>query len=188
MGAWELNLLYALQGLHCPVLDAVMIAASTLASHALIWLAIAVCLLARRSTRMAGIAVLAAVAAAELAVPLIKGWVMRPRPYMVDRSVALIAPAPGGWSFPSGHATTAFACAGALAASRGTRRGSVWLAGVALAFLVTFSRLYLFVHWPTDVLAGAAIGLMLGWLAARAVACVTEGGSRHGGKSATGGT
>lgn len=187
MGAWELNLLYALQGLHCPVLDAVMVAASMLGSHALIWLVIAVFLLARRSTRMAGVAVLAAVAAAELAVPLIKGWVMRPRPYMIDRTVALIAPVPGGWSFPSGHAATAFACAGALAASRGTRRGSVWLVGVALAFLVAFSRLYLFVHWPTDVLAGAALGLMLGWLAAHAVACVTEGGGRHGGKSATGG-
>ena len=102
MGGWELDALHAIQGLHGPVLDALMVTASALGSRSLIWLALAAVLLVSRRTRTAGASILIAVAAAELAVPAIKAVVMRPRPYMVDAAVALIAPAPGGWSFPSG--------------------------------------------------------------------------------------
>ena len=162
MGGWELDALHAIQGLHGPVLDALMVVASALGTRALIWLVVAAVLLVFRRTRAAGAAVLIAVAAAELAVPAIKAVVMRPRPYMVDAAVALIVPAPGGWSFPSGHTTCAFACAAAMAASLGHARWKLWLPVCVLAAIVAFSRLYLFVHWPTDVAAGAVLGVALG--------------------------
>ena len=162
MGGWELDALHAIQGLHGPVPDALMVAASALGSRSLIWLAVAAALLVSRRTRTAGVAILVAVAAAEFAVPAIKAVVMRPRPYMVDTTVALIAPAPGGWSFPSGHTTCAFACAAAMAVSLGRVRWKLWLPVCALAATVAFSRLYLFVHWPSDVAAGVVLGVALG--------------------------
>lgn len=169
MGAWELDLLHALQGLHTPVLDAAMVAVSSSAFRLVALAAVVLPLLARRRTRAAGVAVIAAVAASELAVPLVKLVFARPRPFMVDASVALIVPEPGGWSFPSGHAASAFAAAGALAVSLGRDRWKLWLPAVIVAALIGFSRLYLFVHWPTDVAVGAVLGFVVGTLAARAV-------------------
>lgn len=162
MGGWELDALHAIQGLHAPMLDALMVAVSALGSRALIWLVVAAALLVSRRTRAAGAAILIAVVAAELTVPAIKAVVMRPRPYMVDATVALIAPTPGGWSFPSGHTTCAFACAAAMAVSLGRARWRLWLPVCALAATVAFSRLYLFVHWPSDVAAGVVLGVALG--------------------------
>ncbi len=169
MGAWELDLLHALQHLHVPVIDMVMVAASSSAFRLVALATVVLPLLARRRTRTAGVAVIAAVAASELAVPLVKLVFARPRPFMVDASVALIVPEPGGWSFPSGHAASAFAAAGALAVSLGRDRWKLWLPAVLVAALIGFSRLYLFVHWPTDVAVGAVLGFVVGTLAARAV-------------------
>jgi undecaprenyl-diphosphatase len=66
-------------------------------------------------------------------------------------------------SFPSSHAANAFALAWVLSAR--WRRGAP--AFFALALLVAFSRLYLNRHFPSDVVAGALIGLVVAWLAAR---------------------
>jgi undecaprenyl-diphosphatase len=70
----------------------------------------------------------------------------------------------GGWSFPSGHATTAFA--GAVALSYLWRRAAPLF--FLLAAAIAFSRVYVGVHYPGDVLAGAALGSLVGlaWVAA----------------------
>lgn len=101
--------------------------------------------------------------------PVIKLIVQRPRP---DLSPVMDV---GGYAFPSGHATTSMIVFGALAYVL-TRRLSwgtdVWIwAGAGIAsFLIGFSRLYLGVHWATDVVGGWALGLL--WLALAGV--VTE--------------
>ena len=158
----ELAILHGIQALHAPALDAAMSTLSLAGSYALIWLVIAAALLARKTTRQAGAAAVVSIALAESAVAFLKSIFMRPRPFMVDSSAALIINPPGDWSFPSGHAAVACACAVAIAMSFGARRWSIWLPIAALAALMAFSRLYLFVHWPTDVLAGAVLGAGIG--------------------------
>ena len=69
----------------------------------------------------------------------------------------LIAP-PSDYSFPSGHAAVSFAAAAALGASH----AKAWGWSLALAILLALSRLYLYVHYPTDILAGALVGTLAG--------------------------
>ncbi|MGH2699579.1 MAG: phosphatase PAP2 family protein, partial [Actinomycetota bacterium] len=94
--------------------------------------------------------------------PVIKLIVQRPRP---DLSPVVDV---GGLAFPSGHATTSAIVFGALAYVL-TRKQSwrtnvwIWAAAGMLSFLIGFSRLYLGVHWTTDVVGGWTLGLM--WVA-----------------------
>jgi len=78
----------------------------------------------------------------------------RPRPAAVDPAVHPLVPTPHSYSMPSGHATTAFAAA--LAA--GLVHPRLRLPLLALATLIAVSRIWLGVHYPTDVVVGAAIG------------------------------
>lgn len=83
------------------------------------------------------------------------------RPWETANPSAVIGPLASGFSFPSGHAANAFAAAVALA--RGWPAGTiVWF---ALAALVSYSRLYLGVHFPIDVAGGILVGLGCGFLA-----------------------
>lgn len=77
----------------------------------------------------------------------------RPDPDQVRRLVEA-----EGYGFPSGHAQTAAAVA--LFLARRARKGAVWGAAILFAFLVGFSRMYLGVHYPADVLGGWGIGLL----------------------------
>lgn len=164
----ELAILHGIQALHAPVLDAAMSMLSLAGSYSLIWLVIAAALLARKTTRWAGAAAVVSIVLAEIVVAFLKPIFMRPRPFMVDPSVTPIIDPPGDWSFPSGHTVVAFACAVAIAMSLGAKRWRIWPPVALLAALMAFSRLYLFVHWPTDVLAGAVLGAFIGAVVALA--------------------
>jgi len=83
---------------------------------------------------------------------------MRPRPFWIDPSFNLLVTAPTDFSFPSGHSSASFA--GAVACLTQDRKKGVIL--VILAALIAVSRMYLTVHFPTDVLAGTILGIIYG--------------------------
>lgn len=89
----------------------------------------------------------------------VKEALQLPRPYQVDAPVRVVYPESGtGPGFPSGHAQVSAAFWGTIARWSGTRR--VWALAVVLVFLISYSRLYLGVHWPLDVIGGLALGIL----------------------------
>ena len=91
---------------------------------------------------------------------VLKPLVARVRPCDINTAVQLLIARPDDFSFPSGHTGASFAAVSALCAS-GNR---LWIPSLILAVLIAFSRLYLYVHYLTDILAGAVIGIMAGWI------------------------
>lgn len=166
--AWELSLLEGIQTLAAPWLDALMCAITHLGDGGLVWILLAVLLLCRKATRQTGlhiaVAMLFCLVFGNL---LLKNLFARPRPFAVDPSILLLLPPPGDWSFPSGHTMHSVAAAMVLVFER--KRGRWW--ALALAVLIGFSRLYLRVHFPSDVLVGALVGLFAAWLATHAAKC-----------------
>ena len=148
--------------LRCDLLDTAMPLFTRLGDGGILWIVCSVSLLAFPGTRKAGAAMALSLALEALCCnALLKPLVARVRPCDVNTAVQLLIPRPRDFSFPSGHTGAAFAAASSLFFS-GNR---MWSAAFALAALLGFSRLYLYVHYPSDVLAGALLGITLGWLA-----------------------
>ncbi|MDR0532130.1 MAG: phosphatase PAP2 family protein [Oscillospiraceae bacterium] len=140
------------------------------------WVALGLLLLLPNKTRKAGCVVLGAMALDVLLTNgLLKHLFNRPRPYDIDFAAYArdylypgLTHKPGDASFPSGHTAASFAGAfGLLFGARlaGKKAGFLGWAMVALAALVGFSRLYLGVHYLTDILAGALVGVLCALLA-----------------------
>lgn len=88
---------------------------------------------------------------------MLKPLVGRMRPFTVNTGMELLINAPKDFSFPSGHTAASFAAAFALLFVK----NKLWIPSMILASLIAFSRLYLYVHYPTDVLAGILLGLIV---------------------------
>lgn len=154
---------YIADSLRGGALDRVMTVLSLLGNGGAVWIALAVLLLFFRRTRRAGAAMLLAMAAGFVIGNLgIKELVMRPRPFVTHSDLTPLLDPGDPWSFPSGHALSSFAAATALFCFH----KKTGVLAFILAALIAFSRLYASVHYPTDVLAGAVIGIVLGILAA----------------------
>lgn len=148
---------------HAPVLDAIFPWITHLGAAGLIWIVLAVVLLCVPGQRAYGVQVALALLFSLLICNLIlKNAVGRIRPYELAGITELLVDPPWDASFPSGHTAAGIASATVLLLNRHRLR---WPA-LVLAVLIALSRLYLYVHFPTDVLAGALIGVLCGVLAA----------------------
>ena len=141
-----------------PVMNIIMMIFSYVGEAGAIWIIAAIIMLFFRKTRATGVIMLAAMALGLLVgEACLKNVICRPRPFLVNTSVKPFIHAPLGYSFPSGHTTTAFAAALVIAARQ--KRG--WgIAAYVLACLIAFSRMYNYVHYPTDILAGIILGTL----------------------------
>jgi undecaprenyl-diphosphatase len=157
--------------LRCGFLDAVLPVVSRLTDHGEIWILLAVVLLLIRGQRRCGASVACALVLDLIACNLlIKPLVGRVRPFTINTAVALLIQAPLDASFPSGHTAVSFAAVFALK----TAGSPLWRPALVLAVLIAFSRLYLYVHWPSDVLCGALLGTAVGWCGGKLVEKLCE--------------
>ena len=152
--SFEFTLLDALQALRCPVLDALaaFFDQAGECSHT------PAKSLTRR-TRRAGLAMALALGLYMLAGHCaLKPLFARPRPCDLRPEMLTLVARPHGWSFPSGHTSSAFAAAFAL----WLQNRRLGVPALVLAGFIGFTRMYLYVHFPTDILGGVALGLALG--------------------------
>jgi undecaprenyl-diphosphatase len=138
------------------VLDPLFVGLSYVGSFGLIWLLIAVAISGFSWSRpwlwtRVGVAILVA----EGVSAALKEWFDRGRPPLSNPDPEPLVDLPATHSFPSGHATVSFACATVLALAVPRLRVPLY----ALATLISLSRVYVGVHYPLDVLAGAALGV-----------------------------
>lgn len=129
----------------------------------IIWIVLALGLLLYPKTRRSGAVVaIALVLDLILCNGILKNLIARTRPYDINTAVELLIKTPSDYSFPSGHTAAAFAAVTALFCCRSRFR----IPAFVLAVLIAFSRLYLYVHFPTDILGGVFVGLVCGCAAA----------------------
>ena len=176
--AREFDLLYMIRtNLQCPFMDDFVKALSKIAgNYGHLWVVLGIVLLIFRKTRKAGFSVLLSYALVYLTGQLgLKDLIARERPCSIDTAVQLIVSRPSSYSCPSTHTAWAFAAATAVF----MHKKSWGLLLCIPAAVIGFSRLYLFVHFPTDVLLGAVLGILMGVLAAVTVRAVSKGIARR---------
>ena len=157
--------------LWCPFLDAVMPVITLLGDAGVFWIVLALVLLCIPKTRKIGFGMAAALIMGLLLCNVtLKPLIARIRPYdyvaeHMGITIKLLVDAQHDFSFPSGHTIASFEAATVL-----FLHDRKWgIAALVLASLIAFSRLYLYVHYPTDVLTSVVLGVGIGWLATRLV-------------------
>ena len=152
--------------LQCNFLDTVMPYVTALGNGGIFWIALAVVLIFFAEHRKAGLSMGAALLMGlVLCNLLLKPLVARMRPYdyqweYFGVSIDLLIATPHDYSFPSGHTIASFEAATALL----LHNRKFGIPAMILAVLVAFSRLYLYVHYPTDVIASIILGVGLAFL------------------------
>ena len=163
--AFDWGILHWIQNtIACPFLDAVVPKLTMLGNAGIIWILAGLALLCSKKYRRQGALVLMGLLAGLLVGNIVlKNLVARPRPCWLDPSVRLLIASPTDYSFPSGHTLSSTIAATIL--TKTDRRFSY--VAIPLAVLIALSRLYLYVHFPSDVFAAALLGLLIGELTFR---------------------
>ncbi len=154
---WEiLNFIHTYA--HCGFLDFIMPKITALGDMGTIWIVAAIVLLITKKYRKQGILLLGSIVLCALIGNLcLKPLIARARPCWINNDISLLISNPTDFSFPSGHTLVAVAASAGLTL---TSRRFGWFA-IPLAVLIAFSRLYLYVHFPTDVFASICFGILI---------------------------
>ena len=157
--------------LWCPVLDVVMPIITLLGDAGIFWIAVAVLFMITKKHRKTGIGMMLALMMGLLICNIwLKPTVARIRPYDFQmeyflKEIPLLAGGMHDFSFPSGHTIASFEAAVVILLNN----RKLGVPAMILAFLIAFSRLYLYVHYPTDVIfsiiLGTALAFLGNWLA-----------------------
>ena len=145
----EIKILDMIQNLHTTVGDHFFIGITKLGDAGIIWIFLTILLLILPKMRKYGLAMLVGLCIDVIVCNgLLKNLVARTRPCDVNTAIQLLISHPTDYSFPSGHTAASFTAVAALYFS-GDKK--IWKAAIVLGTLIAFSRMYLYVHYPTDV-------------------------------------
>ncbi len=150
----DINILYFIQNnIQNKFLNPIMIFLTSLGNLGFIWIAISILLIISKKYRKIGLLTLAAlIVNTLLGEGILKHIIERSRPFATYESLHIMITKPSSYSMPSGHTSASFAAAFMLA---------YYFKNIySLASLIAFSRLYLLVHYPSDVLTGALLGYL----------------------------
>ena len=145
----EIHILDMIQNLRTPIGDVVVPLITRLGDAGIIWIILTLLLLIIPKTRKTGVIMMAALLA----------------------DVQLLVAKPRDYSFPSGHTAASFASVTALYLA-GEKK--MWKAALVLAVLIALSRLYLYVHYPTDIIGGVIFGSLSGYLGYKIVGWIQK--------------
>ncbi len=153
----DFEILYFIQEhIASKALNDIMVFISSLGNFGVIWIITAVALIIPKKTRKCGILILCALTLSLITGEVItKNLVARIRPCNIDLTVNMLVERPKTYSFPSGHTASSFT---ATAVILYFYRKAGFFA-LAIASLIAFSRMYLFVHFPTDIIGGMLWGI-----------------------------
>lgn len=163
MNEFEIKILdFIQQYLRFDLLDKLMVLLTRLADDGIVWIVLAVALICFKQTRKMGItlgvALLIGLVVGNLA---LKNIFARPRPYTVNPNVEMLVERLKDYSFPSGHTRCCFESGMAMYFCD-KRFGK---AAFVLGGFIAFSRMYLYMHYPTDIIGGVVLGLVNGFIA-----------------------
>ncbi len=148
-------------------MDAIMPFITQLGDAGLIWIILSIGLIIPKKTRKIGfVMIIALILNGIICNIILKPMLARIRPFDVNTAIKLLINKPRDFSFPSGHTSASFTAASVLF----FRKSKLFVPSLVLAFLISFSRIYLYVHYPSDVLAGLVLGILCGYIGHRAVA------------------
>ena len=148
-------------------MDAIMPFITQLGDAGLIWIILSIGLIIPKKTRKIGfVMIISLILNGIICNIILKPMLARIRPFDVNTAIKLLINKPRDFSFPSGHTSASFTAASVLF----FRKSKLFVPSLVLAFLISFSRLYLYVHYPSDVLAGLVLGILCGYIGHRAVA------------------
>ena len=157
MTGFDLNLLMQIHNAaHNGIFDIVMPYISAAGNNGIIWIAFSVVLLFNRKYRYIGVLCIAALDITSICGEgIIKNIVQRPRPFNEIHGVQLLINKPTSWSFPSGHTASSFTVFWIIFRELKTLAVPVFITAAAIAF----SRMYLLVHYPSDIAGGIILGI-----------------------------
>jgi len=140
------------------MLDQTMPFITNLGSGGFIWIIAAIIFLASKKYRKDGILLICSLLLCVLIGNItLKPLVARIRPSEINMAISLLIPRPTDFSFPSGHTMSSFAAATVIFHAN----NKMGIAAFILAALIAFSRLYLYVHYPSDIIAAVLIGVLI---------------------------
>ncbi len=179
LGALEDGILLFIQdSVRCSALTPFFVFVTRLGDRGFIWIMISLLLLLSPKTRKTGCMGLLALLLSLLVNNLfLKNLVERSRPFDVIQALTPLIPGPHDFSFPSGHTASSFAAAGVFFRRLPKRLGAPV---IILAALIAVSRLYVGVHYPSDVLFGMLSGLALSFAAQKMITVLSGGHCPNG--------
>ena len=159
----EFAFLDYLQTLRTPFLDQLMLYITAFVGDGEVVVAFGIVLLCFKRTREAGLTLLIAMLIAFLLSSLgLKKLFARIRPCNINTAVDMLVARPHSFSFPSGHTTQAFAL---FMSMYFTKMKKLFIVTACIGLVICFSRMYLYVHFPTDILGGAVVGTLSAYIA-----------------------